>query len=345
MTKNISMRDMNRAQLAQVLPCVAQMKEAELHALGLNPDAVSAVMQQAAPVAPSMHGVSAGSTLSGMQVLASKGIKKFYDLLAPLGAFSTTYAEDYVVAGRPGVLPKLEVPVYDDTDTGAEDNFGSFAERTDGGTVTGAEVELHKRDKVITIYARDIQQGVNIEQRIEAALSAIARGIQESVFSRLAVGKKDSTGAAVAAITVPAAEEFDFGYANQELTEAIQPRVNAMLLASSHYGKLKKATADDLGVADLDVDLCCKVEGTAAMGANTVGLLTNKRGAAIGLAAPYMMQGAYASYEQFTHAGQQAPISCCTWYDPNTNCIKIWLGVYVGVAITDAKAIVPLVTA
>ena len=280
-----------------------------------------------------------------MQVLASKGIKKFYDILAPLGAFSTTFAEDYVVPGRPGVLPKLEVPVYDDTDTGAEDNFGSFAERTDGGTVTGAEVELHKRDKVITIYARDIQQGVNIEQRIEAALSAIARGIQESVFSRLTVGAKDSTGATVAAITVPSAELFDFGYANQELTEAIQPRVNAMLLASSHYGKLKKATADDLGVADLDVDLCCKVEGTAAMGEKAVGLLTNKRGAAIGLAAPYMMQGAYASYEQFTHGGQQAPISCCTWYDPNTNSIKIWLGVYVGVAITDAKAIKPLVTA
>ena len=331
-------RDLERARMVEVLPCLAEMKESELIALGLNPSAVSAVKAELGGK-PAMHGVSSGNTLSGMQVVAQKGVEKFFEILAPVDAFSTTFMQDYIVPGRPGVLPKLEVPVYNDTDTGAEDNYGSFADRTDGGSVTGAEVELHKRDKVITIYARDIQQGVNLEQRITAGLAAIARGIWESIISRLGEGKTDSTGAAVSVVTVPAAELFDFGYANQELTEAIQPRVNAMLLNSAYYGKLKPADKDGLTPADLDVDLCAKVEAADKLGTGAVGLLANKRGAAVGIAAPYMMQGAYASYEQLTHGGLNVPISICTWFDPNENCIKVWMGSMVGVAITDASAI------
>lgn len=331
-------RDIERARMVEVLPCLAEMKDSELVALGLNPAAVASVKGEMSGK-PAMHGVSSGNTLSGMQVLAQKGVEKFFEILAPVDAFSTTYMEDYIVPGRPGVLPKLEVPVYNDTDIGAEDNYGSFAGRTDGGTVTGAEVELHKRDKVITIYARDIQQGVDLEKRITAGLSAIARGIWESIITRIGVGKTDSTGAAVEAVTVPAAAEFEFGYANQELTEAIQPRVNAMLLNSAYYGKLKPTDKDGLTPADLDVDLCAKVEAADKLGTGAVGLLANKRGAAVGIAAPYMMQGAYASYEQLTHAGLNVPISICTWFDPNENCIKVWMGSMVGVAVTDASAI------
>lgn len=337
-------RDMNRARMVEVLPCLAEMKESELIALGLNPAAVGAVKAEMSGK-PMMAGVSSGNTLSGMQVVAQKGIEKFYSLLAPLDGFSTTYAQDYIVPGRKGILPKLEVPVYDDTDLGKEDDYTSFASRTDGGTVAGAEVELHKRDKVIVVTARDIQQGVDIEQRITAALSAMARGVQESVFTRLAIGKTDAGGTAVASVTVPAAQAFDFGYANQELSETVQPRVNAMLLSSEYYGRLKPADKDGLTPGDLDVDLCAKVEGVDKLGTNAVGLVANKRAAAVGLAAPYMMQGAYASYEQMTHNGQNAPISICTWFDPNENCIKIWLGCMVGVAVTDASALKVLVKA
>lgn len=338
MPNMIPQRDMERARMVEVLPCLAQMKESELVALGLNPAAVSAVKGEMSGK-PAMHGVSSTQALSGIQVLAQKGIEKFYEILAPVDAFSTTYMQDYIVPGRPGVLPKLEVPVYNDTDIGVEDNYNSFASRADGGSVTGAEVELHKRDKVITIYARDIQQGVDLEQRITAGLSAIARGIWQSIISRIGEGKKDPAGLAVAAITVPAVADFTFGYANQELTEAIQPRVNAMLLSSAYYGKLKPADKDGLSPADLDVDLCAKVEATEQMGASVVGLLANKRGAAVGIAAPYMMQGAYASYEQLQHAGLNVPISVCTWFDPNANCIKVWMGSMVGVALTDASAL------
>lgn len=344
MNTAIMKRDMDRARMAEVLPCLGEMKDSELVALGLNPAAVSAVKADMVGK-PAMAGISAGNTLSGMQVVAQKGVAKFYELLAPLDGFSTTYTQDYVVPGRKGILPKLEVPVYNDTDLGKEDDYASFASRTDGGTVDGAEIELHKRDKIIVITARDIQQGVDIEQRITAALSAMARGVWESVISRLKIGTADAAGKAVAAVQVPEADNFTFAYANQRLSESIQPRVSAMLLNSAYFGKLKPADKDGLGPADLDVDLCAKIEAADTLGENAVGLLTNKRGAAVGIAAPYMMQGAYASYEQMQHNGLNAPIGIATWFDPNENCIKIWLGTLVGVAVTDADAVKVLTTA
>lgn len=349
MSKNINTRDKNRAAIAKVLPCVAQMTGAELESLSLNAAAVKAVMAGSAQM--TMHGASEGVTLSGMQVVAKTAIDRFFELLAPIDAFSTTYAQEYVVQGKPGKLPKLEVPIYDDTDGAEVDNYNSFATRTDSGTVTGAEIEMHKVDKVICIYGRDIQQGVDIEKRVEAALSSIAREVQRLVFRSLAVGtaQADNAEKKVASLTVPAigTEDgaFNFGYVNQVLSEAIQPRTHAVLLDSAHFGALKASTKDSLTAGDLDVDSVHKVQDTEQLGAGVCGLIVNKRGAAIGLAAPYMLSGAYASYEQFTRGGQNVPISCCTWYEPNENCIKVWLGTLVGVAVTDADAIKPLVSA
>lgn len=343
-------KDKSRANVAKVLPCLAKMQGEELEALGLNPHAVQAVMAEQGGQM-TMHGASAGVTLSGMQVVAKKAIDRFFELLAPIDAFSTTYTQDYVLQGRPGLLPKLEVPIYDDTAGAEVDNYGSFATRTDSGTVTSAEITLHKIDKVICIYGRDIQQGVDIEKRVEAALSAIAREVQKQVFTALKVGtaQADNSAKKVSSLTVPAigSEEgaFNFGYVNQVLSEAIQPRAHALLVDSAHYGALKASNKDSLTAADLDVDAVHKVQDTTALGAGVCGLLVNRRGAAVGLAAPYMLKGAYASFEQFTRGGQNVPISCCTWYEPNENCVKIWLGTLVGVAVTDAEAIKPLVTA
>ena len=346
----VSMRDKSRAKMAHVLPCIAKMSDEELATMGLNPAAVEAVMTSTAGV-PTMHGASDGVSLSGMAVVAKRAIDRFYDLLAPIDAFSTTYAEDYVIQGQPGILPKLVVPVYDDEDGAEVDNYGSFADRTDSGTVSCAEIELHKVDKVIRIYGRDIQQGVDIEKRLEAAASAMARRVQKFVFSSMAVGtaQADDPSVKVAAITIPAIgnEEgkFNFGYANQVLSENIQPRVNGMLLDSAHYGAIKAANQDSLTAADLDVDVVAKVQDADALGTGAVGLIANRRGAAVGLAAPYMVKGAYASYEQLTRGGQNVPFAVCTWYDPNLNCICIWLGTMVGVKVTDATAIKPLVAA
>ena len=346
----VSMRDQSRAKMAHVLPCIAQMSDAELLSMGLNPAAVEAEMAATGGV-PSMHGISDGVQISGVSVLAKKAVDKFYDILAPIDVFSTTYSQDYVVQGQPNILPKLVVPIYNDIDGAEVDNYGSFANRTDSGKVTCAEITLHKIDKVISIYGRDIEQGVDLEKRLEAAASAMARRIQKFVFAGLAVGaaQADDPSTKVEALTVPAIgnEEgkFNFGYANQTLSEAIQPRVHGMLVDSAHYGALKAANKDSLTAADIDVDAVHKVQDTDAFGSNAVGLIANRRGAVVGLAAPYMLKGAYASYEQLTRGGQNIPFAVCTWYEPNENCLKIWLGTMVGVAVTDATAIKPLVTA
>ena len=346
----VSMRDKSRAKMAHVLPCIAKMSDAELLSMGLNPAAVEAEMAATGGV-PSMHGISDGVQISGVSVLAKKAVDKFYDILAPVDVFSTTYSQDYVVQGQPNILPKLVVPIYNDADGAEVDNYGSFADRTDSGTVSCAEIEMHKIDKVICIYGRDIEQGVDLEKRLEAAASAMARRIQKFVFAGLAVGtaQADDPSTKVAALTVPAIgnEEgkFNFGYANQTLSEAIQPRVHGMLVDSAHYGALKAANKDSLTAADVDVDAVHKVQDTDAFGSNAVGLIANRRGAVVGLAAPYMLKGAYASYEQLTRGGQNIPFAVCTWYDPNENCLKIWLGTMVGVAVTDASAIKVLVTA
>lgn len=347
----VSMRDKSRAQLANVLPCIAQMSDAELHTVGLNPAAVEAVMATQGGDVPSMHGVSEGVNLTGMTVLAKKAVDRFYDILAPIDAFSTTYSEDYVVQGQPNILPKLVVPIYDDADGTDVDNYKSFAERADSGKVTCAEIELHKIDKVITIYGRDIQQGVNLEKRLEAAASAIARRIQKFVLTQLAVGtaQADDPSVKVEALQVPATGnedgKFNFGYANQKLSIAINPRVNGMLVNSEYYGALLAANRDSLTAKDLDMDAVHKVQDADALGAGAVGLLANRRGAVVGLAAPHMLRGAYASYEQLTRGGQNVPFAVATWYEPNENCIKVWLGTMVGVAVTDATAIKVLTAA
>lgn len=347
---SVSMRDKSRAKMAHVLPCIAKMSDAELLSMGLNPAAVEAEMAATGGV-PSMHGISDGVQISGVSVLAKKAVDKFYDILAPVDVFSTTYSQDYVVQGQPNILPKLVVPIYNDIDGAEVDNYGSFADRTDSGTVSCAEIELHKIDKVICIYGRDIEQGVDLEKRLEAAASAMARRIQKFVFAGMAVGtaQADDPSTKVASLTVPAIgnEEgkFNFGYANQTLSEEIQPRVHGMLVDSAHYGALKAANKDSLTAADIDVDAVHKVQDTDAFGSNAVGLIANRRGAVVGLAAPYMLKGAYASYEQLTRGGQNIPFAVCTWYEPNENCLKIWLGTMVGVAVTDASAIKVLVTA
>lgn len=347
---SVSMRDKSRAKMAHVLPCIAKMSDAELLSMGLNPAAVEAEMAATGGV-PSMHGISDGVQISGVSVLAKKAVDKFYDILAPVDVFSTTYSQDYVVQGQPNILPKLVVPIYNDINGAEVDNYGSFADRTDSGTVSCAEIELHKIDKVICIYGRDIEQGVDLEKRLEAAASAMARRIQKFVFAGMAVGtaQADDPSTKVAALTVPAIgnEEgkFNFGYANQTLSEEIQPRVHGMLVDSAHYGALKAANKDSLTAADIDVDAVHKVQDTDAFGSNAVGLIANRRGAVVGLAAPYMLKGAYASYEQLTRGGQNIPFAVCTWYEPNENCLKIWLGTMVGVAVTDASAIKVLVTA
>lgn len=341
-----SARDAARAQLAKLVPGIARMSPGELAALSLNADAVADV---AATMAyDTASGRDTAHKLNGWSVVAKQGIDRFYDQLAPLDALSVTYSQDCVVAGHPNVRPKLEVPVYDSTGDAAVDDYSNMDARSSGSS-SSVEVELHKVDDVIEIYARDIERGIDPERLVNSMLSRIGNGVQKQVFRSLAIGAKqgDDDTKAIAALQVPAigpeAGKFNFAYANQVLSEAIQPRVNGIMLDSAHYGALKAADRDSFNPADVDADVVAKVQGLDALGTGVVGLLANQRGAAVALAAPYMMQGAYSSYTQLIHEGIPAPISMCTYFIPGLNCIKIWAGVYVGVSVADASAIKPLV--
>lgn len=350
----VTRRDKSRAQAVKLFPQLANLSVTAQSVMGLNPDAVRLVMAEMAEQAeqPSMHGTSESMALSGWHVVAREPLKRFFALLAPLGAFSTTYAQDYVLAGNPNVKPKLEIPICDDSGEAALDNYNNFDTR-DSASSSSAEITLHKIDDVITVYARDIERGIEVQPLLDAMLSRVAKKIMKFTFDNMKVGTvqaDDSTKTKkVTAVTVPAigndAGKFNFGYANQVLSEVIQPRVHALLVDSAHYGALKAANKESLSASDVDVDLVAKVQDTDSLGTGAVGLAANKRGAAVGLAAPYFIPGAYDSVEQLQHEGAGCPISIATYYIPGINAIKIVAATYVGVAVTDASAIKPLVPA
>lgn len=351
LAQSVTMKEKSRAQMVHLFPQLAKMDAEALRALGFKPEAVQLAVAEAAEAAKaSMHGISANVSMTGWHVVAKKAIERFYAMLAPLGAFSTTFAEDYVLQGAPNALPELEVGIYDDSGEAAVDNYANYDSR-DSGKATSATIKLHKVDDSVTIYARNIQQGINPEMMIEALISRVAKRVLKFILEGLAVGtaQADDSTKTVAAITVPAIGngdgEFNFGYANQELSEAVQPRVHGMLVDSAHYGALKAANRDSLTAADLDVDVVAKVQDTTALGAKAVGVIANRRGAAVGIAAPYFIPAAYDSVEQMQHKGLGCPLTIATYYLPGINAIKVVVACMVGVSVTDASAIKVLQTA
>lgn len=342
-----SMHDASRAQMVQLFPQLAQLSDGQLRSLAFNPDAVRACAAKPA-MAADADGTFGAYALNGWQIVARDGIKRFYDQLAPLDAISTTFSDQYVVQGSPNVVPRLEVPLYDNTGTAAVDNYTNMDDRA-SGAMSSAEVQLHKVDDVIEIYARDIERGIDPQPLIEAALSRVANTVQSQVFKALAIGAKqaDNQSKKVAGVQLPAIGsengQFNFGYANQVLSELIQPRVSGLLLNSAHYGALKADNREAFSPHDVDVDLVAKVQGLEDLGSNVVGLAVNKRGAALGMIAPYMFPEAYNSFTQLSYEGRMSPISIATYFIPGMNCLKVWVGTYVGVSVTDADAVKPLI--
>lgn len=356
LAQRVTMKDKSRAQMVHLFPQLAQMDAKALTALGFNTDAVKLAVAEAEQAAmdlasnPEMHGVSDTHTLQGWHVVAKKAIERFFALLAPLGAFSTTYTEDYILQGSPEALPELEVGIYDDSGEAAVDNYENFDER-DSAKSSSAVIKLHKIDDVVTIYARNIQQGINPELLIQGMISRVAKRVLKYAFENMAEGtaQADDSSKKVQAIVVPeiGSEDgkFNFGYVNQELTESVQPHVHGILVDSAHYGALKAANKDSLTPSDLDADMTAKVQDTDALGTNAVGLVANKRGAAIGLAAPYFIPAAYDSVQQMQHKGVGIPLTIATYYIPGKNAIKVVVATMMGVSVTDAEAIKVLKTA
>ena len=349
-----SANSMMRAQMQKLVPGLAKMSDTELQMMGFDPEAVKQVAMEGEPGTaggyPDNTGRSPNYTLAPWSVVAERGIKRFFSILAPLDGISTTFSKEFQVVGNPNVLPQMSVPIYDSTGEAAVDNYGNYDDRR-SGAVNYTSVDLHKVDEVVEVFAGDIAAGIDIVPLVEGAIYRVAERVQKLVFAGIAVGAKEEkvrTGSdaqlAVSALEVPAVDDFSFGYANKTLSEAIQPRVDAMLLNSAYYGQLKAADRDALRPEDLDVGLVQKVQGLEALGTGAVGLLTNKRGAAVGFKAPYFLQGAYASYQQLQKSdGTNAPLSVVTYYQPGLNCLKIVVATMVGVRVTDASAIKPLV--
>ena len=77
----------------------------------------------------------------------------------------------------------------------------------------------------MTIYARNIQQGINPELLIQGMISRVAKRVLKYAFECMAVGtsQADDSSKKVAAITVPAVGnadgQFNFGYGNQVLID------------------------------------------------------------------------------------------------------------------------------
>lgn len=353
LAQRVSMKDKSRAQMVRLFPQLAKMDGQSLHALGFNADAVKLAVAEAEQAAMELAGQPAMAgevSMNGWQVVAKKAIERFYAMLAPLDAFSTTFTEDFVLQGAPNALPQLEVGIYDDSGEAAVDDYTDYNTR-DTGKASSATIQLHKIDDSVTIYARNIKQGINPELMVQSLISRVAKRVLKYVLENMAEGtaQADDSSKKVGSITVPAigAEDgkFNFGYGNQVLSEAVQPHVHGMLVDSAHFGALKAANKDSLTAADLDIDVVAKVQDTEALGSNAVGLVANKRAAAVGLAAPYFIPAAYDSVQQMQHKGLNCPLTIATYYLPGINAIKVVVACMVGVAVTDAEAVKVLKTA
>lgn len=355
----LTRRDKTRAQMARFFPFLSELPASTLRKLDLHPDALQEVVDKLEDTTPAMQGeddAEAGETagerykLNGWAVVAKKGIKRWYDQLAAVNGFSTLYSEETEAVGDGKVLPKVEVPIYDCDGTADIDNYENLDDRASGSS-SSVEVEMHLVDDVVEFTTREIQRGIKMEPAIEALLSRVANKAIEYIFTQMAVGAKqgDDAKKAITAITVPeiGGEEgkFNYGYANQILSEAIQPRVNSMLLDSAHYGALKATTRESFNPSDVDVDTVQKVKGLEALGTKAVGLLGSQRGAAVAFKAPLMFEEGYASYQQLRYEGIDCPIAVCTYYIPGLRKLKVWAGTMVGCTVTDVTAIKPLVTA
>ena len=354
MNNGYNSKDYEAAKMLHFFPCMGKMDDTQLTAMGFNPAAVEAVKTEIARAKASeggmsMHGINNNMQLTGWQVVAQKGIKRFFTQLAAFDAFSTTYSKEYVLPGSSHVRPRLEVPVYSAGVKAEIDNYTSFDDRT-GGAATSTEVELHKVDVVLDFPARNLMQGIDFEPILEAGFETVA----ETAFAYVMEGLK--TGAAqfddaekkVTAITLPAIgggeDKFNYGYANKILSESIQPRVHAMLLNSHHYGALKAADRQAFNPSDVDVDVCKKIQVPAGLGEGVVGIVANKRCMAVGLAAEYFLPNAYASVQRLTHEGSATPLTIVTYYDAGSNSMKVVISVSVGKKLVDASAVHTLVS-
>lgn len=352
----VSDKHVMKAQMYRLFPQLAAMSAEYLENIGFNPDAIKLVQEASTMSAedlagiPGMNAAAGTHTLPGWRVVSKKAIKRFLTQVAPLDALSTTFSEEFIPPGTKDQLAELVVPVYDDSGEAEIDSTAPFNTRNSASS-SHVKLELHLVDDVIKIEAQHLAKGVNPEILLESAASRVAKKVMELILTAMAVGtaQADDATALIEAIEVPeigpADGKFNFGYANQTLSEAIQPEVHAMLIDSAHYGALKAKDKDSLTASDLDIEFVKKIQHADNLGTNACGVITNKRAAATGFAAPLFMNGAYSSVTQLHHEGLGFPLTVATYFDPNVNAMFVVVATLVGIKVTDASAIKVLTTA
>lgn len=342
--------------MVHVMPWLCRAGAQELTALGFDPEAVQmarAEYDKMHPVQPAMTGVqipdqygrNPNYTIGGFSKVATKGIRRWYDQLCGLKVFSTKFAEDYLVAGHPGVKARLEVPLYDNLGEAHVDDYSDWTTREPGGCRSSVEVVLKKVDDVADIYARDIEHGIDIDEVVAALLSRVHNKSWNIVMSKMAIGTQqgDDEDKTISGLTLPYADPFSFAYAQQVVSECIQPRVETLLVNSSSYGALKRVNGDSLGLDALDFDTVKKVQGLSNIDASCYGVALNRRGVAVGMQAMLIMpNGGFGSVEQINLEDQPLPMTLASFPIPGKNCIRMVAATYMGVEITDVSAVKPL---
>ena len=346
-----------RACQVALFPCMAQMNATVLRQMRCNPEAVRtmhSMLEDRAPelLTPEMKaaGVQDAYDVYGWNALARAPMKQWFDQLAPLNMFSTTYSEELKPVSADGLVPeKIGAHVYDRNAVADVDNYNDFSTRAKG-SMRYVELSTHKVDCPIKVNAQDLAAGVNWRTLLEMALSVVANGVQKAVFNDIKVGTAQyGGGGTVQALTVPAVDTFDFAYVQKTLTEHpdLQPRLNGLALNSAYYGALKAGTREDFRPEDVDADWVGKVQGLDALkgtaGSEIVGLAGNKGGAAIAMAGGMFMQGAYSSVQQLTYDGNAAPIAIATFFMADKNMMVAVPCTLVGAVVVDAKQVKPLI--
>ncbi len=273
----------------------------------------------------------------GWNVVAKESLDGFADNLFN---FNKAFSCDFEGAlGLPGknVVPKVTVTLSGVRGVDATLNPTNF-ETLGGGKYGAIEVGLNTIADGEDIPLSAIMDGHQYKTVVKDLIDSVALGAQKYILQRAIAAQVDVSGTAVAQfaqVTVPALASdggaWGAGWANKNLTELIQPRVDSLMVNPVYYGGLKPENDDDLKLASLDFGSVAKISGVSELGENAVGLVCSKPSMAVAMRAPLMVSGGYnMSSTILKHAGTQLPLAVMTWFIPATQTIKVVVAALVG---------------
>lgn len=262
--------------------------------------------------------------------------------LAPLvNVFSTDISGDAIPADDPAAMPKITVPVIGLATTNAVVANPTDLDEIGTGFVKGIPVEMTVLASAVDFTVAAMWEGHKVTNMVKGAIEVLRRKAVEHVYSALvATGVTDTDGGAVAAcktVTVPDLEGgWDAGYANRNLTSAIEADDVSLVVNRQYHSGLLQANTYDLGFNQLAFEGVYKSGQIEALGANAVGFVAAKNAMAVGMRAPQLLGGAYDSVMQLRDGDTLLPLTMVQYFDP----AKMKLRVVVMTAV-GAKRVTP----